>query len=824
MHSLRFSSLSRWLVLVAALLCLLVAVSPSVQAQQAPPPDAGVDQLKQLSQTLQDDGRRKELIASIQALIAAKEQAAAAEQPIALGDQLLRYGGETVGYIEDALGDVKGYFGDWPVFFDWVQREFHDPVARQRGQHEALAFLGIFAAGWAAELLLWRLLAGTRRRVDAAAARQGLAKVLPVTARALLDLLPMVGFFVGAYAAGVFLEPTAQVRAVGLHFVNAYLIARVLIAAARLLLAPTSVALRVLPLSDHAALDLYRWFRRFVFVGVGGYFLIGAAFLLGLPRRGAAALLTGLGLIIAIMAVVFILRHRRKVSKRLRDRAGTSSRRLGAAQFYSSLALVWHLLAIAYVIGFFIIAAFRIEGGFAFMLRATVLSVAVFAAAWLLLLGIRRLISHIGHAAGRVPEASPLRRRAIAYLPIAGAVSRLLVTAAALLALLEVWGIGVIPWLQQSWGRRVLSAGFSIGLVMVFATGIWELASSAIERYLHRSSRDGSAIQHSARIRTLLPLLRKALFVFLSIMVVMITLSELGIDIAPLLAGAGVVGLAIGFGAQKLVQDIITGVFMLVEDALSVGDVVNVAGLGGVVEDMSIRSIRLRDAAGSVHTVPFSSVSTVTNLTKDFSYYVLDINVAYRENTDEVTAICRQIVDEMRKDPRFSNDILEPLEVLGVDQFLESSVLVKARIKTRASRQWAVGREFNGRLKRRFDEEQIEMPYPHRTIYLGVDKHGEAPPLHVHVDRAVAAGSPSPQTPSAPMPPEPASPTPKPAAPDALTPPRVGGEVPTPGFAAVPAEPATADEPGGEVDAQDDSEGGAQRKRPPMVPDGDVPA
>ena len=281
--------------------------------------------------------------------------------------------------------------------------------------------------------------------------------------------------------------------------------------------------------------------------------------------------------------------------------------------------------------------------------------------------------------------------------------------------------------------RRVLTVA-----VLVFAVVVWELASNAIERYLQRSGRDGNAVQHSARIRTLLPLLRKALFVFLSIMVVMITLSELGIDIAPLLAGAGVVGLAIGFGAQKLVQDVITGVFMLVEDALAVGDVVNVAGIGGVVEDMSIRSIRLRDLAGSVHTVPFSSVGTVTNLTKDFSYYVLDIGVSYREDVEEVTQVCRDIVEEMRADPRFAADILEPLEVFGIDQFLESAVLVKARIKTRPIQQWAVGREFNSRMKNRFDEQGIEMPFPHRTIYLGVDKRGVTPPLHVQVDGSVA--------------------------------------------------------------------------------------
>ena len=706
---------------------------------QQSPPASSVDELKSLAATLQDEGKRNELLSRIQALIAAQQQAAQSEQPFSLGDEMLRYAADATEHAQDAIGDLRGYFGDWPVFFDWLQHELTDPQGRIRGLHETIAFIGIFVAGWTAELLLWRLLTGTRRRLDHAAAWSGIARILPIAARTILDLLPLAAFAAAAFAIAVLLEPTPRVRAVGLNFVNAYLMARGLMAMARMLLAPTSAALRLLRLADSTARGLYIWFRRFVGVGVGGYFLIGAALLLGLPRRGSEALLTGLGLIIAVLAVVFVLRYRRMVANWLRLRAASASQRLGTAQLLRGLAAVWHVPAIAYIIGFFVVATFRIEGGFAFMLRATLLSIAVLAAAWLLLIGMRRLLIGVGEGWVRAPEAPPLRRRVAVYLPVLSTVLRLTVMAAAVLVLLEVWGIGVFDWIQRPWGQRALGAALSIGMVLAFAVVVWELASSAIGRYLERSGRDGSAVQHSARIRTLLPLLRKALFVFLSIMVVMITLSELGIDIAPLLAGAGVVGLAIGFGAQKLVQDVITGVFMLIEDALAVGDVVNVAGVGGVVEDMSIRSIRLRDMAGSVHTVPFSSVGTVTNLTKDFSYYVLDISVAYRENVEEVTKSVARSSRRCGPIRIFAADILEPLEVFGIDQFLESAVVVKARIKTRPIRQWAVGREFNGRMKKRFEAEGIEIPFPHRTIYLGVDKRGEAPPLHLQVDGRVSA-------------------------------------------------------------------------------------
>jgi small conductance mechanosensitive channel len=217
-------------------------------------------------------------------------------------------------------------------------------------------------------------------------------------------------------------------------------------------------------------------------------------------------------------------------------------------------------------------------------------------------------------------------------------------------------------------------------------------------------------------------------------MVILIVLSEVGVDIGPLLAGAGVVGLAIGFGSQTMVKDVITGAFLLFENAISVGDVVSVAGTSGSVEGLSVRSIRLRDMSGNVHTIPFSSVDAVTNMTREFSFYTMDIGVAYREDTDHVTEVIKDIVEEMRREPEFGAFILEPLDVLGVDQFADSAVIIKARIKTLPIKQWMVGREFNRRMKKRFDALGIEIPFPHQTVYFGVDKNGAAAPAHIRLD------------------------------------------------------------------------------------------
>jgi small conductance mechanosensitive channel len=226
----------------------------------------------------------------------------------------------------------------------------------------------------------------------------------------------------------------------------------------------------------------------------------------------------------------------------------------------------------------------------------------------------------------------------------------------------------------------------------------------------------------SARVRTLLPLLRTIIVVTLVIMVGLVVLSQIGINITPLLAGAGVIGVAIGFGSQKLVQDVINGMFILAEDTISVGDVVNLDGRGGLVENMTIRYIRLRDFDGSVWTIPFSEVKAVLNMTKDYSRYVLNVEVAYKEDVDRVIEVLKQLGAEMQKDPEYASLILEPIEVVGLDSFGDSSMVIKARITTLPIKQWSVGREFNRRLKKRFDEMGIEIPFPTRTIYYGREK------------------------------------------------------------------------------------------------------
>jgi small-conductance mechanosensitive channel len=210
-------------------------------------------------------------------------------------------------------------------------------------------------------------------------------------------------------------------------------------------------------------------------------------------------------------------------------------------------------------------------------------------------------------------------------------------------------------------------------------------------------------------------------------------LRELHVDITPILTGAGIVGLAVGFGAQSLVKDIISGFFLILEDQVRVGDVANIDGTGGLVERITLRTIILRDETGTVHVIPNGSIQRLSNMTKDFSYYVTSIGVSYREDTDLVTKVLTVVAEEMLKDPEFAPFMLGPLEVLGVDRFAESTVDVKVRLKAIPSKQWVIGREFLRRSKKALDASGIELPAPQRRVLPTVSRvedaeAGQGPP------------------------------------------------------------------------------------------------
>jgi len=238
-----------------------------------------------------------------------------------------------------------------------------------------------------------------------------------------------------------------------------------------------------------------------------------------------------------------------------------------------------------------------------------------------------------------------------------------------------------------------------------------------------REDADKDRIAAEKRVKTLIGLLKTICLTLVWVVAVVMSLDQIGLDITPILASAGIAGLAVGFGAQNLVRDVINGFFMILENQVRVGDVAIVNGTGGLVEAISFRTITLRDQSGTVHIFPNGTVTTLANMTKDWSAYVLDIGVAYKEDTDRVSTVMREVAKELQEDPEIGPKILEPIEILGVDKFGESEVVIKARLKTIPIQQWTVGREYRRRLKKAFDEKGIEIPFPHRTLYMGEASH-----------------------------------------------------------------------------------------------------
>jgi len=299
-------------------------------------------------------------------------------------------------------------------------------------------------------------------------------------------------------------------------------------------------------------------------------------------------------------------------------------------------------------------------------------------------------------------------------------------------------------------GRTWASAGSAtvvslrIVIIIIAAWVLTTVLQRGIRSFRIRLAARMADRESAKRAETLGRVVRYLVALVITLLAGMLVLGELGISVAPILGAAGVVGLAIGFGAQSLVKDYFTGFFLLLENQISTGDIVQLSSEhSGFVEEVTLRYVRLRDYDGRVHFVPNGQITSVINMTRGFSFAVLDIGVAYRENVDEVMAVMLDVAGGMRKEAPHAERILEDMEMAGVDQWGDSAVVIKARFKVVAMQQWNVKREYLRRLKLAFDERGIEIPFPHLTVYAGQDKDGAAPSLPLDLRRRRGAVAPA---------------------------------------------------------------------------------
>jgi small-conductance mechanosensitive channel len=685
--------------------------SPS--ENQSAPPAASREDLQNMLDTLRDPAKRDELAKQIETMLEIQQAEEPPPEEQGIGARMLGAFSAAFQRLTDFMEELSRSFGGSGHLLAWLELQGSDPTLRamwlEIGEDLAISL----GAGLLVAYVINLGVKAGRKRLAMRAGDRLFRRIRFATVRLVLELLPIIAFGVVALVVASWASPIAQARLALLAIINATLISMAGAVIARFLFSPFEPGLRFLPLGDATAVYLYIWTRRLIVVGVWGYVLLQTAVLLGLPPAGYIVAAKILGFILAALLVVLVLQNREHVAHWIHGRPVEGGRRIVPGAVRSRLAEVWHIAVIVYLVGIYLVWAFNIAGGFFYLLRASIITALVIGA---VAAGERWLPRLFNRFAG-ADEALTARYPVVAaganrYIPIFRRVVVYAVRIAAVLVVLAAWRVDVVGFLFGETGRTLLGRATDIVIVLLLSLAAWEILGGIVYAKLNQRDESGYRMLRSARARTLLPLIRNILLIVISTMATLVILSEIGVDIAPLLAGAGVVGLAVGFGAQSLVKDVITGAFFLFEDTVSIGDVISVDGKGGLVEGMTIRSMRLRDYNGDLHTINFGSVGTITNMTRDFSYYLCDVKVAYRYDVDQVIKALKETDEGLRKDEVFRHDILAPIEIAGVEGFNDTTYVIRSRIKTRPIRQWDVGRAFLRRLKLKFEEKDIQLAVP----------------------------------------------------------------------------------------------------------------
>lgn len=596
-----------------------------------------------------------------------------------------------------------------------------------------------------------------------------------------VGLFRSIGLFLGsnlldafivvvAWAAGYLITILAvgEVGQIGIRqsmYLNAFLLVEMTKVVIRSFLSPVASGLRLVPVGDKAAAALTRYLSIVVSVLGYGQLLVVPIVNQSVNTAAGAGVSALLSVLVLLYFVYIVLRRRKAVTRWLQSEADPSeaqaaegvdpatiaeARRGFIARTLHGLAGIWHWFALAYIAVMFIVVmtqpaevTLNAIVGSGKILAAII--IAALLSGWLAQ-AVHRGISLPEDVNAKLPL---LERRINTFVPRAFSALRLFLLVCVLFFTLDVIGtIDMRSWLEGQVGLAVTKALISVGLILTVAFGIWLALTSFVD---YKLNPEYGAVPTS-RETTLLTLLRNAATITLIILTLMFVLSEIGLDIGPLLASAGVLGLAIGFGAQKMVQDIITGVFIQFENVINVGDVITVGGTTGTVEKLSVRSVSLRDVQGAFHMIPFSTVDVVSNYMRGFSYTVCDMGIAYRENVEEAKQAMFDAFDRMMEnETEIANSIMGELEWFGVQSLGDSAVVLRVRIKTDPGKQWGIGRMYNGYLKTVFDERGIEIPFPQQTIWLGENKDGTTQPFKIEGPAAQDTGLPPTKTVSKPI-------------------------------------------------------------------------
>jgi small-conductance mechanosensitive channel len=580
-----------------------------------------------------------------------------------------------------------------------------------------------------------------------------------VVSRLLLNLLGL-----GAYMLTTFVlfalfydEGDPGFIIVSMTLIVSYYI-RCAILAAKLVLSPVVPAMRLFPMQDEDAKFLYRWFIRIsvtmMVIGASSYIFRGVG---GISQERFEMIYMIAGMSIVVLVAVMIWRSRRRVSRAIWP--GDPARDETKPSLRARIAKSWHWFAMLYVIGmgvYWVIKGLADERGALIPLLISIFLIPIF-------IGLSQWAEHLLNIASGIsptpyspqdtgsPEATSdseaiqltqtddqkadTKSYLQQHLPLIKRVLRIILAALMFFLILRLWGIDLPV------GRMFTATAMNIIGLLLFGFVVWQYTKTRIDRRLREEMPDQDEEMEEggsggSRIGTLLVLLRKFVLSVLFVLVGLIFLASIGIDIGPLIAGAGVIGLAIGFGAQTLVKDIIAGVFFLMDDAFRVGDFIETSGTKGMVEHISLRSLRLRNARGPVHTIPFGDMGTVTNMSRDYIITKLDFRVRYDTDVDKVRKVIKKIYQEIEQDEELGIKLLGKIKSQGVKQLDDSAMIMRVKYKTKPGDQFIIRKELYRMIQESFRKNGIEFAHRNVTVYMPSGDETAAPDK-----KAVEAGA-----------------------------------------------------------------------------------
>ncbi|RQV28699.1 mechanosensitive ion channel protein [Burkholderia cenocepacia] len=673
--------------------------------------------------------------------------ASAAAAPAALtsnglASMLVRQGSRWAAQIGNALQESLRSLLDIGSVGSW----WRDKLVRADERANLTRTLGILLAvllpalvvEWLAKRLLRRALAAVAARraaPDAAASDEDHAPppsqsrgharrhttLLNRMPRALISLalraVPLLVFVgVASLTMSLLVEADTPIEAALEALIDTYVICRLVTIVSRLFFQPDARQLRLLHISDAWAAFAQRSIARIVIAVGACTAAVEIAANFGLTEAGHVALLKAVALVGHVMISVLILQCRRPVAARIR---AASADRPTFTVVGNALADAWAPVSVFIVMALWFVWALDVHNGYRVLIALGGRSIAVMIAMRMVSIVVFGALARLFQR--RDDDRTLVHLHAYRYYPLLRQIVSGAIGVVTVVLLLQIWGVPIFRAFEAGTiGHRLASALVTIAIAAIVALVVWEAANIAIERRLQRWTREGNLVR-AARLRTLLPMLRSLLFVMIALVVVLTGLSELGVNVGPLLAGASIFGVALGFGSQKLVQDFITGIFLLMENAMQVGDWVTLAGVSGTVEYLSIRTVRLRAGDGSLYTIPFSSVTTVNNTNRGLGNAAVKVSIAYGEDVERAIATLKEIGAALRDDPKYHDGILSDFSYWGIDQVDGAALALAGQIQCTDSARWSVQREFNRRIAETFRERGIRIANPQRSVVAYAD-------------------------------------------------------------------------------------------------------